>query len=323
MSMNPLISIIVPNYNHSKYLPERIESLINQTYKNFELIILDDASTDNSLEIIEGFTHRLDFVKVYNKTNSGSTFLQWQKGLLYSKGEFIWIAESDDSSLPTFLEKCVEKMIHDNSLGLVYTNTKVIDSKSEYIGDYNSSYKPVNIAWNSNYKHLGTSEVKNFFLNVNSIPNVSSILFKKDALVSSLENLPYFKLCGDWYIYVSILMKYNIYFISETLNLYRKHTGTVRQRTMELPVGMFESIEIIKYIFKKFKPDFFQKCKSYFSIFKRWGLYIHSLSIQNNWLILKKIFLLDPIVFILTCYGFFFTIKVSFTTLHPGIKNKI
>lgn len=81
MSGQPLVSVIIPNYNHARYLPERMESILGQTYKNIEVIILDDCSTDNSRNVIEqykGFPQVSQVV--YNKENSGRVFRQWKKG---------------------------------------------------------------------------------------------------------------------------------------------------------------------------------------------------------------------------------------------------
>ena len=92
-----MVSVIIPNYNHAPFLKERIDSVLNQTYDNFEVIILDDKSTDNSKEVIANYRgHSKISHIVYNEENSGSTFKQWQKGFSLAKGDYIWIAESDD-----------------------------------------------------------------------------------------------------------------------------------------------------------------------------------------------------------------------------------
>lgn len=106
-----MVSIIVPNYNHSLYLQERLSSIFNQTYQNFEVIILDDASTDDSLSILNYYK---DHAKVshfiVNEKNSGSPFKQWKKGLGLAQGDYIWIAESDDFCDLNFLESQLESL---------------------------------------------------------------------------------------------------------------------------------------------------------------------------------------------------------------------
>ncbi len=105
------VSVILPNYNHGKYLDERIGSIINQTFQDFELIILDDHSTDNSKSIIEKYRSHPKISHIeYNAINSGSPFRQWNKGIEVSRGSLIWIAESDDSCKLNFLEETVQKM---------------------------------------------------------------------------------------------------------------------------------------------------------------------------------------------------------------------
>lgn len=111
MDKTPLVSIIIPNFNHSRFLRERLESVFNQTFEDFEVILLDDASTDSSVEILEEYAKdpRVSHL-VVNKENSGSPFRQWQRGIELSQGKYIWIAESDDSCDPDFLLTCVAMM---------------------------------------------------------------------------------------------------------------------------------------------------------------------------------------------------------------------
>ena len=101
----PAVSVILPNYNHSSFLKKRIDSIINQSFQDFDIIILDDCSTDCSREIIEEYRSNVNITNiVYNEINSGSTFKQWKKGIELAKGKFIWIAESDDYADESFFK---------------------------------------------------------------------------------------------------------------------------------------------------------------------------------------------------------------------------
>ena len=92
----PLVSVIVPNYNHAQYLEKRIDTVLNQTYQNIEVIILDDKSKDNSIEVIEQYRNHPKVAQIIlNEQNTGSPFKQWDKGISAANGELIWIAESD------------------------------------------------------------------------------------------------------------------------------------------------------------------------------------------------------------------------------------
>src|ERR1700709_2423208 len=104
----PKVSIIIPNYNHEKFLDLRITSVLNQTYQDFEVIILDDASTDNSRAVIERYRQHPKVSRiVYNTNNSGSPFSQWEQGMHLAAAEWLWIAESDDYASPGFLSSLV------------------------------------------------------------------------------------------------------------------------------------------------------------------------------------------------------------------------
>ena len=96
--------VIVPNYNHARFLRQRLDSILAQTFQDFELILLDDCSTDESRTILEEYARdprvRLDF----NEVNSGSPFKQWNKGVRFARGKYVWIAESDDYADPRLLE---------------------------------------------------------------------------------------------------------------------------------------------------------------------------------------------------------------------------
>ena len=105
MSETVKVSVIIPNYNHKDYLRQRIESVLNQTFRDFEVIILDDASTDGSKDILEQYAnHNKVTQHIFNYVNSGSVFKQWIKGIQLAKGDYVWIAESDDFADVHFLE---------------------------------------------------------------------------------------------------------------------------------------------------------------------------------------------------------------------------
>ena len=126
----PFVSVIIPNYNHSRYLDQRIQSVLAQTYKNFELIILDDKSTDNSVDVINKYCDNSHVSNiVVNEINSGSTFIQWQRGFNLAKGEIIWIAESDDYCELDFLEHLVNAYNAYPDSVVIYSGSQYVDSE--------------------------------------------------------------------------------------------------------------------------------------------------------------------------------------------------
>ena len=118
VSNHPLVSIIIPNYNHARFLDERMQSVLGQTYQNFEVIILDDRSTDNSREVIEKYRSNPKVRKIlFNDTNSGSPFRQWKKGMELASG---------DSCEPTFLESLVP-CFADEHVAFAFCRTTKVD----------------------------------------------------------------------------------------------------------------------------------------------------------------------------------------------------
>jgi glycosyltransferase involved in cell wall biosynthesis len=270
-SINPAVSIIVPNYNYEQYLPLRITSILNQTFKDFELILLDDYSTDNSMKIIEQYKH-LPFVKIIaNAANSGNVFKQWKKGIEIARGNLIWIAEADDYANPIFLESLVRKMM-DEDIALAYSNSMTVDENNEVIGDYTSYYQRLNgNHWDKPYTVSANDEI-NLGLGVkNTVPNVSAVVFRKKYITEEmLQIASTFKLSGDWYIYVNLLKGHKITYEPEKLNYHRKHQQTVTSQTHgdeQKQIILDEAAQIHEFVKDHYqlKPDYVDRWDTYVS----------------------------------------------------------
>ncbi len=228
------ISVIVPNYNYERFLKERIDSILLQTVPIYELILLDDASSDGSVsylnkkieEIKEQYPH-IKIKTAFNEKNSGGcVFAQWQKGLSLATGDYIWIAEADDSSNTLFLEKAMEFFHKDKDVVLFYTESKRIDGDDNITAsncqDWCDIFKTGR--WNEDYINDGVSEIKNYLSNNNTILNVSSVVWKNDSRLNTIfEEAKDYKIAGDWYIYMRVLEKGKVAFCHEALNYFRKH----------------------------------------------------------------------------------------------------
>lgn len=227
------VSVIIPNYNYSKYIIERIDSVLNQTYPIYELIILDDCSTDNSVEVIEKKIKSIKdkdlivkFIK--NEKNSGCVFKQWKKGFEVATGDFIWIAEADDSAESTFVYELM-KAFDDNKVVLSYCDSARIDGNNQMIR-YRSDdlYDMCRCGdWNTDYVREGEQEITEHLSVTNTILNVSSVIWKKADYSEIFTKAQDFKVAGDWYIYYQVLKTGRISFLSKSLNYYRKHGSSV------------------------------------------------------------------------------------------------
>ena len=218
--MEKLVSVIIPNYNHGQFLNQRIDSVLGQTYPNIEVIILDDASYDNSFEIINSYTkHPKVSHVVLNDINSGSVFSQWFKGIALAKGNYVWIAESDDFCKPDFLLNIMQVFDTDNELGLVYTGSYSIDA----IG---------NILWTSSQsetveKWKGIDFINEKMVNGNEIYNASMAVFNKNYITKETDVIKSFAFCGDWLFWILLAKNAKVAYVGKLLNYFRNHEKDV------------------------------------------------------------------------------------------------
>lgn len=212
------VSIIIPNYHHANYLDQRIDSVLNQTYQNFELIILDDFSQDKSSEVIEKYrTHPKVSQIVYNTVNSGSTFKQWKKGIELAKGEWIWIAESDDWCEPTFLANLIDGI--DEESVIAFCQTLAIQSGNKIISNSQAQFFEQALP--------GEDFVKQKMLLGNVIMNASMGIFKRKCFFNLDDEYTSYKFCGDWLFWILIALQGSVFISAKILNYFRKHDQDV------------------------------------------------------------------------------------------------
>ena len=237
-SQTKRVSVVVPNYNYEKYFVKRIDTILEQTYPIYELIVLDDASTDGSVAIIEEKLAEvrekypdLQIKFVVNQTNSGKAMLQWKKGFEMATGDYVWIAEADDLCSRRFLKETM-KGFDDPEVVLSYTESKLINANGlmlvpnfrwsrdrEKTGHYKSSYV-----------RDGRREVEEIMAIRCTIPNVSAVVFKKSDKIPYLQyfdEAEKFLQVGDWYFYAKVLEYGKISYNKKSLSL--EYTGRVRQ----------------------------------------------------------------------------------------------
>lgn len=228
---HPLISIIVPNYNHEKFLKQRLNSIFNQTYQNFEVILLDDCSKDNSRVILLEYAKRAQVSHcIFNEKNSGNTFYQWRKGIALAKGEYIWIAESDDFCAANFLEKISKPLLKNNQVVLSYCQSNRVNEYGEIIGNWKEHTDSLDVKqFQSDFVLEGNLFIERYLIYLNAIPNASAVLLKKEHLkiLDDLISNIYLKSCGDWVLYLQQICNYKIAFTADSLNSFRFHSSSV------------------------------------------------------------------------------------------------
>ncbi len=208
-----------------------MDSIMTQTFQDFEVIILDDCSTDNSKSVIESYRNHPKVSTIfYNEVNSGSPFIQWNKGISLARGSLVWIADSDDFAQSNFLEETVSKMNAFPTVGLVYTQCL---EKDEISGaEYPIFQDPPRFkqSYNKSYFENGRKELREKFVHEDTIPCASGVLFRKSVFewVGGADHSMVY--CGDWFLWIKILLVSDAYFIAEPLNTFRLTHISVRSR---------------------------------------------------------------------------------------------
>jgi len=251
MTPTPKVSVVVPNYNHVLYLQQRLDSIINQEFQDFEVIILDDASTDNSREIIQRYARYPSFRFLFDEIRNGSAFKQWQKGLENARGEYVWFAESDDCASPYFLSNLLPMLESDKSLGLVYCQSYLVDPSSRVFGNAVQWTDDLDrVRWRNDFANSGRAEVRDYLSKKNTIPNASAVLIRTRVLRSIDRLDDGYKLCGDWLLWIKILLRSNIGYVAKKLNYWRQYSSNARTQV----AGVVESNEgprILNYLAKE------------------------------------------------------------------------
>lgn len=231
----PRVSVIVPNFNYARFLRARLASIAGQSLPVFEIIVLDDASTDGSAELLQEL--RVDVAPVpqlhLSAGNSGSVFRQWAKGVQAARGDFIWIAEADDLATPGLLEALVPPMQRDPDIVMAYCQSRPIDADGAITArDYSAWTDDVSAQrWRARYACSGQEEVQAALGVKNTIPNASAVVFRRDVLSRVLQDaiaeIASFTSAGDWVVYLRVLQHGRILFDPLPGNLHRRHADSV------------------------------------------------------------------------------------------------
>ena len=208
--MEDLVSVIIPAYNHEKYIKQCIESVLNQTYSNLEILVADDCSTDKTREEIEKIKDKR-LKKIFPKKNQGAvnTMNELSKKCT---GKYIAVIGSDDIWYPTKIEEQVKAFKENPKLGAVFTEADFIDDKNE-------KYENTEIF---NYKNMTAGErIRYFYEKGNHLCHPSSMI-KKSVFEDIGEYNNGYRQLHDYDYWTRLIQKYDIYTINKKLMAYRR-----------------------------------------------------------------------------------------------------
>lgn len=252
-----LVSVIIPNYCHSKYLDERINSVLSQSYQNFELIILDDCSPDcgASRRVIEEYRSNPHVSHIiYNDENSGSTFIQWNKGFSLAKGEYIWIAESDDSCDDKLLESLVTLLDKNPDASVAFGKSVAFNE--------DGLWNPIGYQGKENLILSGHQFIHDRMRSGTGILNASAAVFRKNKLVQVKGLYRDFKGSGDRMFWIEMAEQGDVAYACTGLNKYRMHHSNSTKKFGATGINQREDKKILDYLLqgKYITPFEYKEC---------------------------------------------------------------
>lgn len=267
--MKNKVSIIIPSYNHSLFLVDRIKSIINQTYQNWELIIIDDKSEDDSVyklrQLLKEYKHKIKYF-IVNKTNSGNGYNSWKKGIELAETDYIWIAETDDYSDLSFLEETINLLERDEKISLVFSSSIYVKKNKEFLYSSKNRTKALKV----NKDKVGVFKDKIFLKAAISNPyitNGSSVIFRKES-TKNLPNKIFNKgLSTDIFLWTFIISGNKFGFVNKPLNFFRRHNNSTTEKIHKnkLKEIYIEKIDYLNYfkLANNYKPLLDSYIKNY------------------------------------------------------------
>ncbi len=246
----PLVSVIIPAYNASSFIGRTLKSVLSQTYKNIEVLVVDDGSLDKTSEIVESFAEKDSRVILLKQQNAGVAAAR-NLAIEKSKGEYIAPIDADDIWFPQKLEKQVQCMLKaDQSVGLVYAWSAFIDEEDRIIGKYTSFYY-LNIRSIEGYVY--PAMIYTNLLGNGSVPLIRRSCFDKIGFYNCNLKEQNAQGCEDWDIYLRIAEFYQFRVVPEFLIGYRQLIGSMSKSYN----SMARSYDLVMADSKKRHPEMF------------------------------------------------------------------
>jgi glycosyltransferase involved in cell wall biosynthesis len=248
INSEPLVSVIIPVFCHEKFIATTLDSIINQTYKNWELLVVDDCSTDKSWEIIQEYVKKDSRISAFRNEKNIGLVPNWKFLIDNSKGEYIAFLEGDDVFYDNNLKKKVDILLNNTRIKMVYSEMDIISENNEVIVKH--YYKSKNRKF---FKKEVVGPEKFLYSKHHITNSYSQILVRKKTLLHigyprSLDPSEKVFLPSDWDFSFRICTKNSIYFITEPLIGYRKHSNNNSYNTpknyahMQLLLNEYEKV---------------------------------------------------------------------------------
>jgi len=247
------LSAVMPNYNHANYLAEAIEGIAAQSRPPDELLILDDASTDNSLEVIEPFLERYPFIRLIRHAENQGVIEANRRLFDEARGDYVYAGAADDVRLPGFFEKAMELVERFPDAGLVFGIVRLIDQHGRRLGMVDASQ------WTKSLFADPSRFLQEYLLAERpSHSACTGTILRRDAFVEDDTYHPELGCWADTFAFRAIGLKYGVCYVADEVVLFRKLAGSFSQQSDADPRTTLDIIARAEYLMKssKFRDRF-------------------------------------------------------------------
>lgn len=272
----PRISVVFTSYNHKEFLAEAIDSLLGQTFSDFELIIVDDCSTDGSQVMLTDYAKKDSRIRLYlNKKNSGSYVHSTNLGASKATAPYVVFAQCDDYAEPTQFEKLYSAMVENPSVGVVFSASKMVDKFGCNLGqDFDVREKMFKKQCRTNTL-LTKRKIERYFLCSCVIPNLSAALVKRDLFEKQGGLSSDYFVLADWDFWLKTSQESDFYYLRESLNNFRQHDTTIRV-SIKLQRQVEEVFRMYYDFFRCSNMSFFRSLRWRYHVATVWAHYFWS-----------------------------------------------
>jgi GT2 family glycosyltransferase len=226
------VSLVVASYNHAGFLSRRMDSLVGQTYSDVDILVIDDESPDNSVEVLRGYESHARVRLLLREENGGWVAVSNQ-GIDMTSGEYVLLANCDDDCDPRMVERMVDALQRHPSAGIAFCRSLMVDEQDRILGD-DFTIRETRFRERCAQDTLLTGrEASRFLLHSCVIPNLSAALFRRECFDQVGKLSAAYRVCCDWDLFFRVAARYDIAYVAEPLNRFRQHRKTIRSTTKE------------------------------------------------------------------------------------------
>ena len=211
-SSRPSLSVVVPNFNHAKYLPLSLPAILQQSFKPFEVIVLDDASTDNSIEVIQKFARENPAIRLIRNEKNLGVMPNLNKGVSLATGEYVFIGSADDEAMPGLFEASMRLLAqhHQAALCSTVSEWRYVDSGLSWQMATGLADKPC---------YLSPEDLVRLGLQSRLMISSSSVVFRKEALLNVGVFIPELRWHADWFACFISAFRFGMCYVPESLSV--------------------------------------------------------------------------------------------------------